>query len=149
MTINIGSYLAHRAMLNPDDESLVCEDVRLTWAESNARTNQICHALRKLGVEHGDRVGLLALNEPEYLELFYGLGKIGAILVPINYRLAGPEVQYILSDSESSVLVFGKEYIETIDSIRNDVPAREFIAITDDPPGWAKSYESVIKDELE
>src|SRR5659263_587397 len=54
MTINIGSYLAHRAMLNPDDESLVCEDVRLTWAESNARTNQICHALRKLGVAHGD-----------------------------------------------------------------------------------------------
>ncbi|MCJ7745462.1 MAG: AMP-binding protein, partial [Actinobacteria bacterium] len=149
MTVNIGAFLAKRAMLNPDSEALVCEDVRRTFSECNSRTNKFVHAMQKLGIGHGDRVAILALNEPEYLDMFFGLGKIGAILVPINYRLAGPEVQYILSDSESSVLVFGKEYIETIDSIRNDVPAREFIAITDDPPGWAKSYESVIKDEPE
>lgn len=149
MTVNIGAFLAKRAMLNPDSEALVCEDVRRTFSECNSRTNKFVHAMQKLGIGHGDRVAILALNEPEYLDMFFGLGKIGTILVPINYRLAGPEVQYILSDSESSVLVFGKEYIETIDSIRNDVPAREFIAITDDPPGWAKSYESVIKDESE
>jgi len=147
MTINIGSYLAHRAMLNPDDESLVCEDVRLTWAESNARTNQICHALRKLGVEHGDRVGLLALNEPEYLELFYGLGKIGAILVPVNYRLAGPEMQYILSDSDVKAFVFGPQYVDVVETFRGDIPAEHFIALMDAPPDWALSYAALTANE--
>jgi len=149
MSINIGAFLAKRAMMNPDTEALVCEEVRRTFSECNSRANKFAHAVQKLGVGSGDRVALLALNEPEYLDMFFGLGKIGAILVPINYRLAGPEIQYILRDSESSVLVFGKEYVEIIDSIRNDIPAKEFIAITDDPPAWAQSYESVIKDEPE
>ena len=149
MSINIGAFLAKRAMLSPEREALVCEDVRRTFAECNERANKFAHAAQKLGVRHGDRVAILALNEPEYMDAFFGLGKIGAILVPINYRLAGPEIQYILRDSESSVLVFGKEYVEIIDSIRNDIPAKEFIAITDDPPAWAQSYESVIKDEPE
>ncbi|MCJ7652557.1 MAG: AMP-binding protein, partial [Actinobacteria bacterium] len=149
MSINIGAFLAKRAMLSPEREALVCEDVRRTFAECNERANKFAHAAQKLGVRHGDREAILALNEPEYMDAFFGLGKIGAILVPINYRLAGPEIQYILRDSESSVLVFGKEYVEIIDSIRNDIPAKEFIAITDDPPAWAQSYESVIKDEPE
>ncbi len=76
--------------------------------------------------------------------MYFGLGKIGAILVPINHRLAGPEIEYILSDCEAKVLVFGKEFAEVVDSIRNDIPAKDLIAIFDDPPEWAKSYESVI-----
>jgi fatty-acyl-CoA synthase len=147
MTINIGSYLTGRAMLNPDKEALVCEDVRLTWAESNARANQLCHAMRRLGIGHGDRVGLLALNEPEYLDLFYGLGKMGAILVPINYRLAGPEMQYILSDSGVKAFVFGPDYIDIVDSFRNDIPAEHFLALMDDPPDWALSYRALAEAE--
>ena len=141
MTINIGSYLARRAILNPDREALVCEDVRLTWSECNARANRLCHAVRRLGIGHGDRVGLLALNEPEYLDMFYGLGKIGAILVPINYRLAGPEMQYMLSDSGVKAFVFGPEYVDVVDSFRHDIPAEHFIALMDDPPEWASSYK--------
>ena len=98
MAINLGTYLSKRAMLSPDKEAIVCEDVRYTWSEPNG-PNQLANAMKKLGIKHGDRVGILALNEPEYLTMFYGLGKIGAILVPINYRIAGPEMQYILQDS--------------------------------------------------
>ena len=147
MTINVGSYLARRAILNPDGEGLVCEDVRLTWSQGNARANRLCHAMRRLGIGHGDRVGLLALNEPEYLDMFYGLGKIGAILVPINYRLAGPEMQYILSDSGVRALVFGPENVDVVDSFRRDIPAEHFIALGEDPPEWASSYEVLTQDE--
>ena len=147
MTVNIGAFLAKRAMLNPDKEAAVCEDVRLTWSESNARANQLGYAMQKLGVGHGDRVGLLALNEPEYLDMYFGLGKIGAILVPINYRLAGPEIEYILNDAGVKVFVFGPQYVEVVDSFRNNVPAEHFVAIMDDPPEWASSYGLLVEKE--
>ena len=144
MRINIGGVLTKRAFMTPDREALVCESIRRTYRQLNDRTNRLANTMKALGVNHGDRVGLLALNEPEYLEMYFGLGKIGAILVPINHRLAGPEIVYILSDCEAKVLVFGKEFTEVVDSIRNHIPSKDLIAIFDDPPEWAKSYESLI-----
>ena len=91
--INIGEFITRRAILTPEREGLVCEHIRRNFGELNERANRLANAMRGLGVGHGDRVALLALNEPEYYDLFFGLGKIGAILVPVNYRLAGPEIQ--------------------------------------------------------
>lgn len=147
MSVNLGSYMSQRAMLNPDKEALVCEDQRFTWSEANARANQLGYMMKKLGVGYGDRVGLLALNEPEYLEMFYGLGKIGAILVPLNYRLAGPEMEYILNDASVKVFVFGPEYVDIVDSFRNNIPAEKFLALMDDPPEWASSYRALASKE--
>ncbi len=144
MKINIGALLAKRAEITPDREGLVCEQVRRTYRQINARANRLANAMKALGVGYGDRVGLLALNEPEYYDMYFGLGKIGAILVPINHRLAGPEIEYILSDCEAKALVFGREYAEVVDSIRNQIPARDLIAISEEPPEWARSYETVI-----
>jgi len=59
-------------MLNSNKEALVCEEVRLNWTELNGLSNQLGYAMKKLGVGYGDRVGLLALNEPEYVAMFYG-----------------------------------------------------------------------------
>ena len=146
MKINIGEFLTRRSNLTPLREGLVCEDVRRTYKDLNDRANRLANSMKALGIGHGDRVSLLALNEPEYYDMYFGLGKIGAILVPVNYRLAGPEIQYILSDCKSKVFVFGKEYTEVVDSIRNDIPAKDFVAITDDPPEWAQSYEALIQD---
>jgi len=147
MTVNIGSYMTRRAMLNPDGEAIVCETIRLTWSQSNARTNRLSHAMRALGVGYGDRVGLLALNEPEYLDMFYGLGKIGAILVPVNYRLAGPEMEYILNDSGCKAFVFGPEYVDIVDSFRANIETKRLVALMDDPPEWALSYAALTAAE--
>ncbi|MGW8322236.1 MAG: AMP-binding protein, partial [Thermodesulfobacteriota bacterium] len=144
MRINIGGILTKRAFMTPDREALVCESIRRTYRQLNSRANRLANSMKAMGVGHGDRVGLLALNEPEYLDMYFGLGKIGAILVPINHRLAGPEIEYILSDCEAKVLVFGREFAGVVDSIRNDIPAKNLIGISDDPPEWAKSYESMI-----
>ena len=146
MKINIGEFLSRRSNLTPAREGLVCEDVRRTYKDLNARANRLANAMKAIGIGYGDRVGLLALNEPEYYDMYFGLGKIGATLVPVNYRLAGPEIQYILSDCGSKVFVFGKEYTEVVDSIRNAIPAKDFVAIFDDAPQWAKSYEALIGD---
>ena len=144
MRINIGGFMTRRAILTPEREALVCEGVRRTYLELNERTNRLANAMRALCVGHGDRVGLLALNEPEYYEMYFGLGKVGAILVPINYRLAGPEVQFILSDCGARVLVFGKEYTALVDSIRTKIPAEKLVAISTEAPHWAVPYESLL-----
>ena len=145
MKINIGEFLTKRSFLTPDREGLVCEKVRRTYKELNERANRLANAMKALGVGHGDRVGLLALNEPEFYDMYFGLGKIGAILVPVNYRLAGPEIQFILSDCSANVFIFGKEYQEIVDSIRKEIPAKELIAISDDPIEWAKSYQTLME----
>jgi fatty-acyl-CoA synthase len=146
MNVNIGELMTRRALLTPRREGLVCGDIRRSYGELNERANRIANAMLRLGVGHGDRVAVLALNEPEYYDLLFGLGKIGAILVPINYRLAGPEVEFILSDSGARVFVFGEDFKDTVDAIRRQIPAKELIAISDDAPEWATSYESMIGD---
>jgi len=145
MKVNIGEFLTKRALITPDREALVYENMRIDFTGMNERANRLADAMKKLGVGHGDRVCMLAFNEPEYYDMFFGLGKIGAILVPINYRLAGPEMQFIISDCEPKVMVFGKEYTEIVDSIRNELPMKRYIAISNDPPAWAESYESLTK----
>ena len=144
MDMNAGFLLTRRAMLTPAREGLVCEGVRRTFAELNERACRLGNAMKSIGVKRGDRVGLLALNEPEYYDMLFGLAKIGAILVPINYRLAGPEIAFMLSDCEAKVFVFGPEYAEITDSFRRDIPAELYIAISDRPPDWARSYEAFI-----
>ncbi len=146
MDINIGKFLTNRAKISPEKEGLVCEDVRRTYYELNQQANRFANTMLSLGVGRGDRVGILALNEPEYFDIFFGLAKIGAILVPINYRLAGPEIQYILSDCGPKVFVFGHEYLEIVDSVRKNIPTKKFIAISDNPPEWAEPYESIVNE---
>ncbi len=144
MHINIGAFLTKRALMSPNREALVCNDVRRTFAECNTKANKLAHAMSGLGIGHGDRVGVLALNEPEYYDLLFGLGKIGAVMVPINYRLAGPEMQFILDDAGIKALVISAEYVEVTDTFRNDIPAKDIICISDSPPEWAQSYEAFI-----
>ncbi|MEJ2360125.1 MAG: AMP-binding protein [Gammaproteobacteria bacterium] len=149
MKINIGEFLTRRSKVTPTREGLVCEDVRRTYKELNDRANRLANAMTSLGIGHGDRVSILAFNEPEYYDMYFGLGKIGATLVPINYRLAGPEIKYILSDCASKALVFGPEYTQVVDSIRRDIPAKDFIVISEDSPEWAGSYAVMIGDAFD
>ena len=144
MKINIGYLLYKRAMLSPKLEALVVGDVRRTYRELNQRANQAANAMLKMGVKPGDRVAILALNDPEYIELYYGLGKIGAVMVPLNHRLAPPEVAYIANDCGAETFIFGREFAPVAEAIRNQIPAKTFLGIMDAPPDWARSYEAVV-----
>jgi fatty-acyl-CoA synthase len=149
MKINIGEFLTRRSKVTPTREGLVCEDIRRTYKDLNDRANRLANAMTTRGIGNGDRVSILAFNEPEYYDMYFGLGKIGATLVPINYRLAGPEIKYILSDCASKALVFGPEYTQVVDSIRRDIPAKDFIVISEDSPEWAGSYAVMIGDAFD
>lgn len=145
MKINVGEFLTRRAALTPDREGLVCEDVRLTFEAMNQRANRLANAMSKLGVKAGDRVGILAFNEVEYYDMFFGLAKIGAILAAVNFRLAGPEIEYILSDCDARVLVLGGDFVPVIDSIREKIPTDTFFVLAGDIPDWADSYNTMLE----
>lgn len=107
MDAGIGSWVAGRAFRDPGGTALIDGHTgrRRTYAELHARTSALADALARRGVRRGDRVGLLALNSPEFIEVLLAAAKLGAITVPVNVRLTAEEARYVLADSGASVLL--------------------------------------------
>ena len=116
MENNIGWWLTKRAFLTPDQEAYVDGHggERLTFAELNARANRTANAFVEAGIEKGERVALLLMNSPEFVEAFFALGKIGAVVVPLNWRLVPDELEFILKDSGATRLIFDDDFVDTV-----------------------------------
>src|SRR6185503_8429247 len=131
--------------LYPDREALVDGDLRLTYAQFLDRADRWSSALQKLGVKQGDRVAYIAPNTHAQLESFYAVPQIGAVLVPINYRLSGGEFEYIINHSGASVVCVHEDYLECVDGLRPKLPnVRHFVALegrTAEP--WL-DYETLV-----
>ncbi|HEV8694296.1 MAG TPA: AMP-binding protein, partial [Lysobacter sp.] len=131
--------------LFPDETCLIYEERRLTFREFAERTRRLASALHGLGMRHQDRVAMLAMNCPEYLDV-YGVGEVaGFIVAPINFRLAPPETAYIIRDASPRVLIFESQYAEVIETLRDQLPSvQHYICIGDTTPAWALAYETVL-----
>jgi fatty-acyl-CoA synthase len=125
----LGSWIARRARRAPERTALVFEDSSWSYGELRDRIYRLAHGLASLGVRTGDRVGYLGPNHPSFVETMFACGALGAIFVPINYRLAGPEIAYILGDAGCDALVYGSELAPTVDAIRSQVPVRSYLAV--------------------
>ena len=123
MRENLGLYLSKRAHLGPQQEALVEveRNQRFTYQELNQRANRIAHALAAKGVVAGDRVAVLTMNGVEFIESYFGLAKIGAVMVPLNWRLVADELSFILGDSGSKVLIFDTEF----DAVATELSERD------------------------
>jgi fatty-acyl-CoA synthase len=127
--INIGQFLARRADLDPDREGLVFGDCRLTYRELDRESNRVAHALAALGVRQGDRVGLLSMNSPRFVQVFFAVAKLGAVLVTLNWRLAPPELGWICADAGVSLLLFENEFRPAVEAIRATRPDARCVAV--------------------
>jgi len=114
MRNNIGLYLSKRAHLNPDMEAVVdpATSRRFTYLEIDQRANKVASGIKDLGVKKGDRVALLLMNGVEFFESFFALAKIGAVCVPLNWRLVADELSYILKDAGATMLIYGSDFAE-------------------------------------
>ena len=141
--INIGDWVKKWSFLQPHKRALIFEDRPFTYQEVNLRTNQLCHFLLALGVQKGDRISVLLYNCHPYIEIFFALSKIGAILVPLNWRLAGPELEFIIRDSGSRILIFEPEFEEMLTSLRPNLKLSngDYISVGSPCPDWARDYE--------
>lgn len=120
-------------------------DRRQTFREYAVRARQLASALHAGGVKVQDRIGLLGMNCAEYLEI-YGVSEVAPyILAPVNFRLAPPEILYILRDAAPVVLFFEKQYETTIDALRAELPSiRRYVCFGGPAPAWAEDYEAVV-----
>jgi fatty-acyl-CoA synthase len=126
--MGLGYWLTRRAALTPARRALVFEEEAWTYAELNRRVNALAHALRDLGVRHGDRIAYLDLNHPTFLLTLFAAAKLGAIHVPLNFRLTAPELSYIIGDAGVHTLVHDEAFAATVDRIRAEIPCRELIS---------------------
>jgi len=121
MKNNIGLLLTKRAFLQPEREVYVESDGsrRYTYRELNDRANRLANAFLADGIEKGERVGLLLMNSAEFMEAFFALGKIGAVVVPLNWRLVADELEFILKDSGTKRLIFDDDFASTVGDLES------------------------------
>ena len=119
MITNIGDLLAQRAFIHPDKEAFVdvTQGKRLTYSQYDTEANRTANVLAAAGVRKGDRVALLMMNGAAYMELLFGIAKIGAVCVLLNWRLTAEELVFILKDSGAETLVYDGEFKEVVTRI--------------------------------
>ncbi len=141
----IGEGLALNAQRYPDKLALAMADQVLTYRELNARVNQAAHALARLGVAKGDHVALLLANGVPMAELQLATAKLGAVAVPVNARLAPPEIRYVLEHSDSQVLVAESEILARAAGAAGALPPalRTVVAVGDAASGGIPRYEDL------
>ena len=130
--------------LHADREAVVDGELRLTYRQFFDRCDRWSAVLQGLGVAPSDHVATIARNTHAQLESFYAVPQIGAVLVPINYRLTPEDCVYIVNHSGATVLCAHSEYLEVLDGVRDQMPdVRHFVAFEDATGGWL-DYEAAI-----
>ena len=148
----VNEFLQRAARLYGDKEAIVDGDIRLTYAEFQARANQLSHALTRLGIRKGDRVCVLSPNSHFFLESFYATSQIGAVLVPLNYRLVAEDHEYILNHAGVRAVLVDREYTDVVDSIRGQLKKVEHWISASQPfhepagDGWV-DWDNLIEAE--
>jgi len=130
--------------LYPGREAVVDGDVRLSYAEFAERCDRWSGALAKLGVRHGDRVATIATNTHQHLEQYYAVPQIGAVIVPMNYRLTPEDFVYLANHSGSRVLCAHADFLDLVDTVRERMATVEhFVALEGRKQGWLE-YEALL-----
>jgi fatty-acyl-CoA synthase/long-chain acyl-CoA synthetase len=143
--LNIADGLRVSTFRTPNKLAVFQGDKRLTFRELNDRANRLGNALRGLGLQRGDRVGIVLANIPEYLEICFGLARAGFVLVPISYRLVGPEIAYHLNDSGALACIYAEDYDGAIEAARGEVrEVRHWLRIGEGRVAGTLAYEDVL-----
>lgn len=109
---SFGKVLATTARFNPRGIAVTCGAERITWRDLNIRVNRLANALKACGVKKGDHASLLFHDCPEFIEANYALQKLGAVPVPVNFRFVAREIEYQLTQSDSTILIFEDLYLD-------------------------------------
>jgi len=134
--VSLGRWFFERARRSPHRRALTFEGTTWTYAEMQDRIDRLAGALRGHGVCHGDRVGFLGLNQPAFFVTMFAASRLGAIFVPLNFRLTGPELAFIIGDAGGHTLVVDEPHRPVIDGIRDELPCHQYWSADASAEGW-------------
>jgi long-chain acyl-CoA synthetase len=145
--MNTLAYMIERsAEYNSERTAFICDGEHLSFREANKQANAFARGLSQLNVNKGDRVAVLLPNCSEFAIVDFALIKGGLVRVPLNSRLAIPEMEYILKDSQASVLVYGFEYKMEVEKLKEKVNLSQYICVGDKALlSGDLSYETIIE----
>lgn len=145
--MTISELLEKKVRETPKKTYLFFEDQEITYEDFNNNANRIAHGLSQWGIKKGDKVCIYLTNRPEFLYFWFGVSKIGAILVPINTLLTGEELKYIVNHSEAKAILSASPQLDTLLGIRRECEfLKEVISISDKPIPDTTSFQEWIKD---
>ena len=146
--LTVAEVVAAPARLRPDKIGARDSHRALSFRRWHERASRLANGLRGLGLEPGDRVAVLAYNCVEWMEIYVALARAGLVAVPINFRLVGPEIEYIARHCEARAFIVQDDLVERVESIRDrlDIPPERLVRFgaATAPDGW-ESYEAVIE----
>lgn len=143
----VGSWPARRARTAGEPIAIVFEEVEYSFAQVFERSTRLAHALRGLGVGRGDRVAYLGPNHPSFSETLFASGMLGAVLLPLNTRLAPPEHEYILRDAAPTVLIWSPATANSIETLGTNLPVQHMVSLGVASARYA-CYETLLTEAL-
>jgi fatty-acyl-CoA synthase len=145
--MNIADWIDRHAAYAPNKAAVLFEDRELSYAALAQEIERLAAALaHELAIGPGDRVAILAYNRPEFLALVLACARIGAICVPLNWRLAPPEHRYILQNAEPAVLFCDPQFRDGVETIRAELPIRHLVGFGFSGESW-RDYAALIQDD--
>jgi acyl-CoA synthetase (AMP-forming)/AMP-acid ligase II len=146
--LHAGEILRINAELYPEKFGAGDKFRKMTFRQWNERSCRLANALLGMGLRKGDRVAVLAYNAVEWMEIYAALAKSGLVAVPIMFRLAAPEIEYIVNQAEASAFIVADEFVEGVDSLKanlKSIPGDRYVHFGGEktPDGYA-SYESLV-----
>src|SRR3981189_361575 len=131
----LSDLIERNAAFTPDKPATIFEGDILSYSAFSARIEQTARALKaEYGVSRGDRVAILCLNRPDYLVLLYACARLGAMLVPLNWRLAVAEQLFILSDASAKVLILEQAFAAVLPGLEMSLPDTDIVGLDFVPP---------------
>jgi acyl-CoA synthetase (AMP-forming)/AMP-acid ligase II len=141
----MADLVERNARLHAQELHRVFGERHASFAEFASRSRRLASALHGLGLKSQDRVAILAMNCPEYLEVYGSCEVAPYIAAPVNFRLAPPEIAWILKDAAPKVLIFESQYASVLAGLRAELPTiQQYVAIGDPVADWAIAYEALL-----
>ncbi|CAB5088148.1 Long-chain-fatty-acid--CoA ligase (EC [Olavius algarvensis associated proteobacterium Delta 3] len=144
--LNLGDVLRVNAKKFPNTVALKDRERSFTYPAVNKRVNRLCHGLLAMGLEKGDKVAVLLENSIEIIEMYLATAKTGIVIVPINFRLVGNEVEYIVNNSDAKAIVVHDVFTDTVESVRSrltNISAGRFVVVGDARDGY-QPYDALM-----
>lgn len=142
----VSRILSRARTFHADRPAVIDGDIRLTYSQLADRVDRLASALVGLGLEPGDRIAILDWNSLRYLEAYYACAQAGLAFLPLNVRLAAPDLGYILNDSEAKALMLSAPFLGLYEEVRGNAPSLETVIALDVPDGPAglHDYETLL-----